>query len=56
VKKFSTNFVFFFSLFQQLANLNDNQLKDLLEEAVSYRNPKDKEKKSEMFKVLSYFA
>ena len=32
-------------------NLNDNELKNLLDEAYSYKGPKDKENKSEIFKV-----
>lgn len=43
-------FLFFFNL-QTLSNLNDGELKALLDEAMTYKNPKDREGKSKLFKV-----
>lgn len=37
--------------FLQIANLNDNDLKSLLDEAMNYKNPQDILNKSETFKV-----
>lgn len=42
---------FYFYLLQNLKNLDDDALKSLLDEAISYKGPKDKENKSEIFKV-----
>lgn len=36
---------------QDVELLDDNNLKKLLEEAYSYKNPRDKENKSEIFLV-----
>lgn len=38
-------------IFQNIKLLDDDQLKNLLDEAISYKGPKDKENKSEIFKV-----
>lgn len=38
--------------FKTLNNLNDCELKDLLDEAITYKNPKDREGKSTLFKEL----
>ncbi|CAG9861063.1 unnamed protein product [Phyllotreta striolata] len=38
--------------FQTLSNLNDGELKALLDEAINYKNPKDREGKSKLFKDL----
>lgn len=45
-----TNFIDFFL---QNLDLDDNELKNLLDEAYSYKGPKDKENKSDIFKVCS---
>lgn len=37
----------------QNLDLDESELKNLLEEAYSYKGPKDKENKSETFKVTS---
>lgn len=53
-KRFVKIFNFFGSLFcllQEISNYDDEELRSLLEEAVSYKRPKDRENKSEMFKV-----
>lgn len=45
----------FFSLLQQhtsVSKLNDGELKALLDEAITYKNPKDREGKSALFKDL----
>lgn len=45
-------FIYFvFVYFQNIKNLDDDALKSLLDEAISYKGPKDKENKSEIFKV-----
>lgn len=41
----------FTSFFSQNFDLDDTELKNLLDEAYSYKGPKDKENKSEIFKV-----
>lgn len=37
--------------FQEISDLSDKQLKALLDEAMTYKNPKDLAHKSETFKV-----
>lgn len=37
--------------FQEVSDLNDRELKALLDEAMNYKNPKDREGKSELFNV-----
>lgn len=44
-------FCIFFCCCSQNLDLDDAELKNLLEEAYSYKGPKDKENKSETFKV-----
>lgn len=34
--------------------MSDTQLKDLLDEAITYKNPKDRETKSDRFKVRQF--
>jgi hypothetical protein len=36
-----------------VSNLDDGQLKALLDEAITYKRPKDREGKSDLFKVSS---
>lgn len=42
---------FHFIFHPQNLDLDDTELKNLLDEAYSYKGPKDKENKSEIFKV-----
>lgn len=41
-------------LFQNLGNWDDTELKKLLDEAITYKRPKDREHKSETFKVTRF--
>lgn len=41
-----------FPVFQGLSDLNDGELKGLLDEALNYKNPKDREGKSKLFNHL----
>lgn len=48
-------FYIFFSL-QNFEHFDDGQLKALLDEAITYKTPKDREHKSEAFKVSACFS
>lgn len=42
--------------FQEVSDLNDRELKALLDEAMNYKNPKDREGKSELFNVRNIIS